>query len=109
MSSTRIVKRVDYQEFRDFIDKYHNDIKVNPHAYFRISEAQRKVYKDGYLIATLVSEEPRLIGLQQNGRYAAFFSRKEEYLRIVFSVDHPKNIEIIANLIHYWTFVRFAQ
>ncbi len=96
MHSTRLVNLVDYQEFRILIDKYRNDITVNPHAYFRIKEAQRKVYKDEYLINILAKEEPQLVGVQHNGRYAAFFSRKEGYLRLIFSVHHPKNIEIVT-------------
>lgn len=93
MATTRIVKRIELIEFKDLIDKYENFIEVNPHANFRLDDAQRKVYKDEYLVEILTKEHPVLIGIQENGRYAAFFRRKEGYLRIIFAVD-PIQIEI---------------
>jgi|SRR3989344_990019 len=95
MPSTRIIKRVDYKEFKELIDRFSNKIIVNSHAYFRLNEMQRKVYKDEQLINILIEEKPVLIGIQGNNNYTAFFNRKEGYLRIIFEVKKD-NIEIIT-------------
>ncbi|MBS3139344.1 hypothetical protein J4207_06595 [Candidatus Woesearchaeota archaeon] len=55
---------------------------------------QRKIYNADYLQRTSKQETPRLVGIQQNGRYAAFYRRKEGYLRIIFTMN--KELEIIT-------------
>ncbi len=95
MPSTRIIKRVDYKEFKELINRFLNKIIVNSHAYFRLNEMQRKVYKDEQLINILTEEKPVLVGIQGNNNYAAFFNRKEGYLRIIFEIKKD-NIEIIT-------------
>ncbi|HLF54490.1 MAG TPA: hypothetical protein VI612_02110 [Candidatus Nanoarchaeia archaeon] len=93
MVSTRIVKEVGYADYYEFIENC--VITINRHAYFRFNDVQRKVYKYEYLKSILKEEHPVFVGLQQNGRYAVFFRRKEGYLRIMFN-KHPKCIEIIT-------------
>ena len=93
MSTTRIIKEINYFEFKELISNY--KIKVNSHAYFRLNEMQRKIYKDDVLIDILTKEKPTLIGIQQNKNYAIFFARKEGYLRIIFNIN-LSNIEIIT-------------
>ncbi len=48
MASTRIIKEINYVDFKELIGKYPK-IKVNRHAYFRLNQMQRKVYKDEVL------------------------------------------------------------
>jgi len=97
MGSTRIIKAVNEIDYLELIENYKDKITVNPHANFRVSEAQRKVYKDEYLISILEGEKPRFVGMQQNGNYAAFFSRKEGFLRLIFAVNTlANNIEIVT-------------
>ena len=102
MVATRIVKELSYFEYREIIEKYKGKIRVNPHTYFRLNEAQRKIYKDEYLIYVLTKEQPSLFGLQNNGRHAAFFKRKDGYLRIILSIETDfieiKTITIQVNL-----------
>ena len=93
MAETRIIKEVSYTEFRELIDKH--KIKVSPHAYFRLNEMQRKVYKDDDLIEMLTEEKPAFIGIQNNKNYAAFFSKKQGYLRLMLKVTN-ENIEIVT-------------
>lgn len=89
MASTRIVKEVEYADYYGFIENC--AVTINRHAYFRFNDVQRKVYKDEYL----KDERPVLVGIQQNGLCAAFFRRKEGYLRIMFN-KHLKSIEVIT-------------
>lgn len=96
MGSTRIKTIVKIDEYDELIKRYEEQIKVSPHAYFRLADTQRKVYKDDYLKNVLKDERPKLVGIQQNGRYTAFFKRKEGYLRVIFSVNHEEHIEIIT-------------
>ena len=95
MTETRIIKEVDYFEYRRLIDKFKDKIKVNPHAYFRLNEMQRKVYKDKALIDLLTEDKPAFIGIQKNQNYATFFSKKQGYLRLMFKVIKT-NIEIVT-------------
>lgn len=74
---------------------YRDRIYVSGHALVRFSEKQRNIYKDENLVKTLMQEHPRLAGIQENGRYAAFFRRNTGYLRIVFAV-HEDMIEIVT-------------
>ena len=95
MPSTRIVKEIETFEFKEIIEKYKGKIKVNSHADFRLSQMQRKAYKDETLINLLIKESPVFVGIQQNKNYAVFFSKKTGYLRIIFKVT-TDNIEIIT-------------
>jgi len=92
---TRITKEINYFEYKKFVDKFKGKIKVNPHAYFRLNEMQRKVYKDEVLIEMLTEEKPVFIGVQKNQNYATFFSKKKGYLRLMFKVI-KENIEIVT-------------
>ena len=95
MAETRIIKEIDYFEYKGLIDKFKGKMKVNPHAHFRLSEMQRKVYKDEVLIEILTGEKPAFIGVQKNQNYAAFFGKKRGYLRLMFNVTKA-NIEIVT-------------
>ncbi|MDP4012473.1 MAG: hypothetical protein Q8R00_02605 [Candidatus Nanoarchaeia archaeon] len=93
--STIIIKKLDLDSYNEILTQYKEKIFVNHHAYFRLSEAQRKIYKDSELIQILVNEKPALFGLQQNNRYTTLFSRKEGYFRISFNIS-KLNIEIVT-------------
>jgi len=95
VAETRIIKKVEYLEFRRIIDRFKDKIKVNSHARFRLNEMQRKVYKDEVLIEILSTERPAFVGVQNNRNYAAFFGKKQGYFRLVFKVT-TENIEIIT-------------
>ena len=95
MAETRIIREVSYFEFRELIERFKGKIKVNSHAYFRLNEQQRKVYKDEALIGLLTEEKPAFSGIQGNKNYAAFFRKKQGYLRLLFKVT-KENIEIVT-------------
>lgn len=95
MNTTKIIESVSIQRFKDILSKYKSKIKVGPHAFDHLSDAQRKLFKEEDLIRILTRENPRGIGLQRNGRYAAFFRRKEDFLRIIFEVKKDR-LEIIT-------------
>lgn len=95
MAETRIVNKIEYMEFKTLIENCKNKIKVNSHAYFRLNQMQRKIYKEEVLIETLSKEKPLLIGIQKNQNHVTFYSRKNGYLRMIFKIKKDK-IEIIT-------------
>ncbi len=95
MNTTKIVKEVNLEDFKEIISKYKDNIYVNPHALDHLSDAQRKVFKEQSLIGALLKENPRGVGLQRNGRYAAFYRRNFGFLRIILEIKDQK-LEIIT-------------
>ncbi len=90
MGSTRLVQKVEASVFQDWISNH--EVRVGSHALFRLNEAQRNIFKEAELMLFL-RQKPVLVGLQQNGRYAAFFRKGDNYLRIIFERSY-KRIEI---------------
>lgn len=97
MNTTKIIESVKIHRFKQIISEYKSKIKVSPHALEHLSDAQRKVFKEEDLINILLRETPRGVGLQRNGRYAAFFRKKEGYLRIIFELKDDR-LKIITYL-----------
>ena len=95
MNTTKIIKEVSLEEFKDIISKYKGKIEINPHALDHLSYAQRKLFKEQELIDTILKENPRGVGVQRNGRYAAFYRRNWGFLKIILDIKDPK-LEIIT-------------
>ena len=95
MNTTKIIEEVSVHQFKSIISKYKSNIYANLHAFDHLSDAQRKVFKEQELIDTLLKENPRGVGLQRNGRYAAFYRRNWGFLRIILEIKEPK-LEIIT-------------
>ncbi len=95
MDTTKIIESVSIHRFKQIISGYKSKINVSPHALDHLSDAQRKVFKEEDLINILLRETPRGVGLQGNGRYAAFFRKKWGYLRIIFELKSDR-LEIIT-------------
>jgi len=95
MNTTKIIKEISLGEFKEIISKYKDNIILNIHALDHLSDAQRKLFKEESLKNPLLKENPRGIGLQRNGRYAAFYRRNWGFLRIILEIKEPK-LEIIT-------------
>ena len=95
INTTKIVRAIPLAQFKQLVNQYRGRITVNPHAADQLSEAQRKVYKSEELIKAITSENSRGVGLQYNGRYAAFYRRTEGFLRIIIEKKWDK-LEIIT-------------
>ncbi len=94
MHGSRITHTISRTEFKGIISKYKDRVLCSQEALFRLNEGQRKLFKEKELVHIIKNEEPTMVGIQQNLRYAAFFKRKEGYLRIIFALR--KNLEIIT-------------
>ena len=95
MNTTKIIEEVSINRFKQIIFDYKTKIKVSLHAIDHLSDAQRKVFKEEELIDILTKETPKGVGLQRNGRYAAFFRKKSGYIRIIFELKE-EHLEIIT-------------
>ncbi len=79
-----VEKRVPVN-FRDFLKS--KEVSVSPHALDHISMEQRKVFKEEELIL-LLRETPRVVYLQANGRYSAYYRKDEGYRRLIFEIEN---------------------
>jgi len=96
-ASTRIVEHVPNEVWKKTLAKYSDDrIIAVSHALFRLSEKQRKVFKEENLKKILLEATPVFVGVQRNGRYAVFFEGNDKYyMRIVCELN-VRNIEIVT-------------
>ena len=95
MNTARITERITKEEFRSMIRRHRGNIFISPHAIDHLSDGQRKVFKDRYLIHPLLKESPNFIGLQRNGRYIGYYRRKNEYLCIIIA-EKKTRLEIVT-------------
>ena len=93
----RIEKKVEVETFLDIIKSYTKDqINTTDHTFFRLSEKQRKIFKDELLKEYLLAKIPILVGIQFNGNYAVFYDfSKNEVLRLMLDIQ-PNKIEIVT-------------
>ena len=95
MGTNKIIKEISLGEFKELLVSYTDKMVVGRHTLDHLSNAQRKIFKEEELVNPLMKETPQGVGLQANGRYSAFFRRKEGYLRIIFEAKKEK-LEIIT-------------
>lgn len=88
-----IVQAISTQTFRRIVEAHY--ITVSIHALDRLNAAQRQIFHEATLIRILVQETPRFVGLQQNGRYAAFFRKKSGFIKIVTEIKGSE-LEIVT-------------
>ncbi|MBS3114883.1 hypothetical protein J4448_07325 [Candidatus Woesearchaeota archaeon] len=93
----KIEKKVEVEAFLDIIQNYTKDqINTTDHTFFRLSEKQRKIFKDEVLKEYLLAKTPILVGIQFNGNYAVFYDySKNEVLRLMLDIQSNK-IEIVT-------------
>ena len=85
MYTTKPVKELTAIEYKDILkDK---DIIISPHALWHLSMKQRKVFNEEELLNTLNRENPRKAYLQENGRYAAYYRKKDGFRKIIIEVN----------------------
>ena len=105
METTKIVREVSCARFQRIVSKYASTLCVSNHALAHLSATQRKPFREAALMDILLKERPYGVGLQRNGRYAAFYRRKWGFLRIIVGIKSSRikiitfiNTESIPNL-----------
>jgi len=100
---TKIKKRVDIEEFINFIKGYKSEqIECTNHTFFRLSEKQRKIYTDDELRKILIREKPFLIGIQHNQNYAVFYKYKNKNLKMILNFADRKIKIVTFYFIEEW-------
>lgn len=93
----RIEQKIEVEEFLNLIESYdRGSIEYTKHTFFRLSEKQRKIFKDENISDYILERKPILVGIQHNGNYALFYDYKEnEVIRIILDIS-PKKIGVVT-------------
>lgn len=93
----RIKSKVSVADFVENVGFYEKEsIKCSPHAFFRLSEKQRKIFTCEELESFITEKIPIFVGIQYNGFFAVFYKyKKKKILRIILEIN-PQKIEIIT-------------
>lgn len=92
----KIAKRVEVDTFREMTKHLKAEqIKTTDHTFFRLSQKQRKIFKDKIIKDYLLNEIPILVGLQYNNAYAVFYNYQKAVLKLILEVA-PTRINVIT-------------
>ena len=93
----RIERKVEIDEFLELMKNYSKEkIECTKHTFFRLSEKQRKIFKDEDILRYILEQKPIFVGTQYNGAYAVFYDYKEkDVIRIVLDIK-PNKIEVVT-------------
>lgn len=79
MKGHRIEKFEEVAEFYERMKHFDvSSIECTAHTFFRLSEAQRKVFTEDNLKNFLLHEVPLKVGVQHNGNYAVYYKYREK-------------------------------
>jgi hypothetical protein len=90
------IRIVPEEEFRMLTKGKH--AVVGPHAKDRMSDSQRKVFKDDELVDIVNKGHPVRIVEQQNGRFALYFRIQEGYRKIIIALNCDMRIVTFMNV-----------
>tara|TARA_Y100000310_G_scaffold343467_1_gene451228 strand:- start:4792 stop:5115 length:324 start_codon:yes stop_codon:yes gene_type:complete len=88
--TTKPIKEIIIKEFKTLIAN--KPISISRHALDHLSESQRKVFKEEDLCNMLKGETPRKVYLQKNGRYAAYFRKKDGFRKLIIEQEKECNV-----------------
>ena len=84
---------------KTFLEKFNSyspeDLDITPHAFFRLSQKQRKLYKEEDLINTIYSIRPVEVAIHKDGRYVVIYPFKGKLLKVIFEI-FPSKIYIVT-------------
>jgi ribosome biogenesis protein Nip4 len=88
MYTTKPIKKINNHDFKKLLQE--KEILISYHALDHLSQGQRKVFKEEELIHILKKEVPRRTYLQQNGRFAVYYRKKDGYRKIIIKIEKQK-------------------
>ena len=95
MTSTEIVKEWSKEKFNEVVRKYKDRIIIGDHTTDRLHEAQRKATTEEEIRMLITRKNPEKVGIQANGRIAAFFREKTYFHKIILE-EKEEGLEIIT-------------
>lgn len=84
--STKPIQEISAEELKFFLKE--KLLVIGEHAFFHLSTKQRKIFKEDDLLNTIKRETPRKVYLQENGRYAAYYRKRDGYRKIVLEKEN---------------------
>lgn len=96
VNTTMPVKELNKQEFKKLL--FNKSIIICSHACDHLSTGQRKLFKEEEIINTIYRESPRKIFLQLNGRYAVYYRKRREYLKII--LEKERDMMVIVSFMN---------
>lgn len=88
----RIERKIEVKDFLDIISGFkEEDILTTEHTFFRLSQKQRKIFKDKIIKDYLCGANPVFVGVQYNGNYAVFYDYdKNNAARVMIDIQAGK-------------------
>ena len=103
MLSNRIKAKIEVGAFLKLVKKYKKEhIECTSHTFFRLSQAQRKIYTCEELTNILLKETPFLAGIQFNNNYALFYRHNNRILKMIISLEVRKVNIVTFYFIEEW-------
>jgi len=90
--TTRPIKIITNIELNELLKNL--KITLSSHALDHLSIGQRKLFKEQELTNVILRETPRKIFLQENHRYAVYYRKRKEYLKIIIEIEPIKAVII---------------
>ena len=92
----KIREKIEGEHFFELIHNIKKEnIKVSEHCLFRLRRNERKPFKEQILIEFVLNQKPLLVGVQQNGLYAAFYKYGQKVVRLILEIA-PEKIKIVT-------------
>jgi len=91
VDGNKIKAKVEVDDFLKILRKYGRDkVECTEHTFFRLDEAQRKIYTCEKITEILFQTRPFLVGEQFNSNYAIFFKYNKKVLKCIISLKNNK-------------------
>ncbi|HEA46532.1 MAG TPA: hypothetical protein ENH99_02000 [Candidatus Pacearchaeota archaeon] len=96
IDSHKIKEKISVKSFMQKFDSYsQEDLEITPHAFFRLSQKQRRLYEKDRLIQVIYSTKPIEVSIHKDGRYAVIYPFEKRLLKVLFEI-YPKKIYIVT-------------
>lgn len=104
IGGNRIRERVPADEFMETLKGYgRENVACTEHTFFRLSQKQRELFTCESIREILFGDLPVLVGLQNNGCFAAFYKHKSHrFIRILLDVKVDRIDVVTFYVIEEW-------
>lgn len=87
----KIEKRVEVQNFISIIEEFSGkDVSTTKHTFFRLKEADRKIFKESIIKECILRQDPVYVGIQFNGLYAVFYGYGKDMVKMILDIQSDK-------------------
>ncbi len=90
--TTKPIKEISAEELKYLIKE--KAVEIADHALFHLSNKQRKIFNVEELLQMIQKETPRKVYLQENGRYRAYYRKKDGFRKLI--VEIGKKVVVVS-------------